>query len=153
MITITRKTGRPEGDADFEYLAARIDASLSNAGYRCRRREGSISWGGTTTASEPPQVLFKFCFYHPGDMTFGVRKDFAAGHDKLRSVKWAVEFGVPPRTDIEFCGLPVTNDEASITRLERILIALGIPRGLGDADPGYEKRLAALDESLDQMGL
>jgi hypothetical protein len=151
----TRRTVPINDNQEFQLLAQKIDDLLVLGGHQQRRHKGSTSWLGLTTTQWYKDTVFKLCYYGEGDMAFGVRQDFIkANAPKLAAAKWPHRFGVPPRTDVEFWGFLVRNDEASLKRIDRVLQGLGILFDSGvDRPVDYQTREKQFDEALDSLGL
>ncbi len=60
---------------------------------------------------------------------FAIRKDFAHQFDKLRALKWPVEFSVMPSVDVLFLGFEVHPGEVEVAvqRVEKLLKVLPEP--------------------------
>jgi hypothetical protein len=151
-MIIRRKTAGFEGDANFAVIGERINASLSSAGYQYRPRTGSLTWLGKIKSGGKPTTLFKLCRYSDGQVVFGVRSEFVDAHARLQTLRWPIEFSVPPDASALFHGMQVTNDEMSLVRVERILAAFA-PQDRNIKDLAYEERQAQFDDSLDKLGL
>ncbi len=150
-----RRTVPVEG-AEFGHLANEINALLVLGGHRRRNHRGSTSWLGVASTKWNKETVFKLTFYGPGDMAFGVRRDFVEERAAALAAKnWPYGFRVPPRTDVEFLGFRVWDDKDSLDRIDRVLVGLGVlsvkPEGPRIED--YDARQKRFDEDLDALGL
>jgi len=151
----SRRTVPIRDDQEFLSLAEKINDMLVLGDHQKRKHEGSASWLGLANTPRHKETIFKLCYYGEGDMAFGIRRDFLEKKGpKLHEIKWPLKFGVPPRTDVEFWGFAVRDDEPSLSRIDRVLQGLGILLDLGDDQPrDYRSRERQFDEGLDSLGL
>jgi len=150
----TRRTVPIRNNEEFRLLAGKINALLVHGGYVQRTHEGSASWLGLANTKWHKETVFKLCHYGAGDMAFGVRRGFVeASAPKLGQTKWPIRFGVPPRTDVEFWGFLVRDDDSSWKRIRRVLQGLGTAVESGDGGTDYQTREKKFDASLDSLGL
>jgi len=128
MMTIrVRKTTPIEPESGFQNLAIRVNQLMAAWGFRERPQKGSVSWLAPPSVAEGRQTMFKLCHFGANEWAFAVRQEFAEGNIKLKSVDWPVRFSIPPQAEIGFVGFPVQDDDASVSRVERLLKHTGLP--------------------------
>jgi hypothetical protein len=105
-----------------------VDGLLRKRGFAVRPHKGSLSWlpnesiaGGETAA--------KLLYRGRGRYIFGLREEECRKHGLDQKDHWYV-FGVRPKINPTFYGVPVYNDRKSRQMLERIFAS--IPEMLAD---------------------
>jgi hypothetical protein len=150
------RTSPIAGDAHFTHLDAEINKLMAKYGFARKAQEGSTSWVATAkcpTVMMAGKTLFKLTYYGTGKpMRFGIRKDFAESHDRLRQIsKWPVEFAVPPQQQVKFVGFEALDDTATVDRVQKVLNAFGAPKPENEIP--LDGELAALDQQFEDLGL
>jgi hypothetical protein len=120
-----------DNDADFLATQDSINRLMARFGFPLVRYKGSASWlAGAGYPSRAKETFFKLLFLGKGKpYVFGIRRDFAENIEKLRGIKWPIEFVVMPKTEVAFAGfnIPLGGVEVARQRVEKILGTLSEP--------------------------
>ncbi|HEV3143951.1 MAG TPA: hypothetical protein VGZ47_08720 [Gemmataceae bacterium] len=111
-------------DTEFRNLELFVNSLANSKGYIHIPKKGSASWTDKRIRPVDAAVRFKLCFWGKGQISFGVRKEWASAQGITSAQLQCTEtFAVQP-SPVEFIGVRVHDEEMSRQLIERIVSKL-----------------------------